>query len=72
MDRIHYMKNALHSLERCPNELRDQTMNELIAHLKEIIHRECDHDWIEDWIDLPCGNMRKIYYCLVCETTQSA
>ena len=43
--------------------LEEQT--ELLKHINQILLIKCEHNWVKDAIDLPCGE-RHVCYCSKC------
>jgi len=44
-----------------------ETKQELLKKIENVIYKNCEHNWIDDWIDIDPDTSKHIIYCLHCE-----
>ena len=51
------------------NQYREirQNLDELLRNINISIDEHCEHEWEEDLIELSCGTLKPIKYCIHCE-----
>jgi hypothetical protein len=48
-----------------------KSQEELLFKVTYIIHKECKHDWVIDWVDETPDKTNRIKYCQYCELTEA-
>jgi len=51
-------------------ESKTLTFSSLLKDINTYIKESCQHEWIEDWIDLTLDKSKRIEYCKICNITK--
>jgi hypothetical protein len=65
---VNHYKNILRLLEECNNKKKEQ--QELIELYKDRIYNLCEHNFIEDEIEVTPERSQNITYCTICESNK--
>ncbi len=56
--------------EKQDGDPRDEKYWELYGHVMSYLATYCEHEWVEDSIDVDPEHSQQIVYCTYCETTK--
>ena len=65
---VNHYKNILRLLEECNNKKKEQ--QELIELYKDRIYNLCEHNFIDDVIEVMLERSQNITYCTICESNK--
>lgn len=65
---IHYNKKNLIGLKNVNKEIDE--INETLFNLDKIIFLNCEHNFVDDLIDITPDTSKHVTYCTVCEYTK--
>ena len=58
-----------------PEDLRwliSISLTPTVTDMNQWLQGECDHEWVDDWVDVGVESIQKITYCAVCEINHSS
>ena len=70
-DEVTLLSAAKELLEGIPPEEQSMEYKQMIQWIQEFLERNCDHELIEDYIDLDLDRSQQIVYCKKCHLTLS-
>lgn len=80
MDTLHRRHNIIqvmlqtkYRIQGCcsmPGQYIEQDLKELYDRVVRYLATHCEHEWVDDWIDVDADRSQRIVYCPLCETSK--
>ena len=79
IDTLHRRRNIIqvilqtkYRIQGCciPGQDMNPDLKELYDRMVLYLATHCEHEWVEDWIDVDANRSLHIVYCPLCETTK--